>query len=152
MNCYRTARVLEGVPMSKVGIAALIALCAALFSAIGDARWWMGGAAAIANYSLQAAALAWGSVVMVTALQVTALLFALPIYARLTKRPVTRFEWVWAVVLAGALAALIIVGDPASGEQRASVATWAIVAAVVLPVLVVCVLAARIYSGRPFAA
>ncbi len=165
--------------MSKVDVAALIALCAALASAIGDVirqrsaqeitdknvghlelfrmslrdtRWWLGGMAAIVNYSLQAAALAWGSVVLVTALQVTALLFALPIYARLTKRPVTRFEWVWAVVLAGALAALIIVGDPASGEQRASVATWAIVAAVVLPVLVVCVLAARIYSGRPFAA
>ena len=84
--------------MSKLDIAALIALCAALFCAIGDVirqrsaqeitdkevghlelfflslrdrRWWLGGAAAITNYSLQAAALAWGSVVMVTALQVT---------------------------------------------------------------------------------
>jgi hypothetical protein len=47
---------------------------------------------------------------------------------------------------------LIIVGDPASGQERAAVATWAVVAAVVIPVLVACVLAARIYSGRPFAA
>ena len=73
--------------MSKVDIAALIALCAALASAIGDVirqrsaqeitdkevghlelfrmslrdkRWWLGGVAAIANYSLQAGALAWG--------------------------------------------------------------------------------------------
>src|SRR6201996_1846357 len=144
MNCYRTARVLEGVPMSKVGIAALIALCAALFSAIGDARWWMGGAAAIANYSLQAAALAWGSVVMVTSLQVTALLFALPIYARLTNYRVTRWEWIWAVVLAGALAVVIIVGDPQSGQERASVETWIIVALVMGPALVSCVLAARV--------
>lgn len=165
--------------MSKVDVAALIALCAALASAIGDVirqrsaqeitdkevghlelfrmslrdtRWWLGGLAAIVNYSLQAGALAWGSVVLVTALQVTALLFALPIYARLTKRPVTRWEWVWAVVLAGALAVVIIVGDPASGNQRASVGTWAIVAAVMVPLLVACVVAARIWKGSPIAA
>jgi drug/metabolite transporter (DMT)-like permease len=165
--------------MSKVDIAALIALCAALFSAIGDVirqrsaqeitdkdvghvelffmslrdtRWWLGGMAAITNYSLQAAALAWGSVVMVTALQVTALLFALPIYARLTNHRVTRWEWLWAVILAGSLAVVIIVGDPEAGRERASLGTWAIVAAVMGPVLVLCVLAARIWKGRSVAA
>src|ERR1700744_3218176 len=106
--------------MSKVDVAALIALCAALASAVGDvirqrsaheitdkevghlellrmslrdARWWLGGGAAVTNYSLQAAALAWGSVVMVTALQVTALLFALPIYARLAHHRISRRDW-----------------------------------------------------------
>ncbi len=165
--------------MSKVDVAALIALCAALASAVGDVirqrsaqeitdkdvghlelfrmslrdkRWWMGGLAAIVNYSLQAGALAWGSVMLVTALQVTALLFALPIYARLTHHRVTRREWVWAVVLASALAVVIIVGDPASGQQRASLSTWLIVALVMGPTLVVCVLAARVWSGRPIAA
>jgi drug/metabolite transporter (DMT)-like permease len=165
--------------MTKVDIAALIALVAALFSAIGDvirqrsaqeitdeevghlelfrmslrdAKWWLGGTAAIVNYSLQAAALAWGSVVLVTALQVSALLFALPIYARLTKRPVTRWEWLWAVVLAGSLAAVIIVGDPEAGHDRAPWTTWAIVALVMGPALVVCVVAARIWAGRPIAA
>ena len=81
--------------MSKTDFAALIALCAALASAIGDVirqrsaqeitdkdvghlelfrlsvrdtRWWLGGMGAIANYSLQAAALALGSVMLVTAL------------------------------------------------------------------------------------
>ena len=165
--------------MSKVEIAALIALCAALFSAIGDVirqrsaqeitdkdvghlelflmslrdtKWWLGGAAAITNYSLQAAALAWGSVVMVTALQVTALLFALPIYARLTHKRVTRWEWFWALVLAGSLAVVIIVGNPTVGQERASLGSWAIVAAVMGPLLVLCVLAARIWRGRPAAA
>jgi drug/metabolite transporter (DMT)-like permease len=166
--------------MSKVDIAALIALCAALFSAIGDVirqrsaqeitdkddvghlelflmslrdtRWWLGGLAAITNYSLQAAALAWGSVVMVTALQVTALLFALPIYARLTNHRVSRWEWLWAIVLAGSLALVIIVGHPEAGQERASLGTWAVVAAVMGPVLVLCVLAARIWAGRPVAA
>ncbi len=165
--------------MSKVDVAALIALCAALFSAIGDVirqrsaqeitdkkvghlelffmslrdtRWWWGGVAAITNYSLQAAALAWGSVVMVTALQVTALLFALPIYARLTDHRVSRWEWLWAVVLAGSLAVVIIVGHPAAGLERASLASWGIVAAVLGPLLVFCVVAARFWHGRPVAA
>ncbi len=165
--------------MSKVDIAALIALCAAVFSAIGDVirqrsaqeitdeevghlelflmslrdtRWWLGGLAAITNYSLQAAALAWGSVVMVTALQVTALLFALPIYARLTRKPVTRWEWVWAVVLAASLAVVIIVGNPTAGLERGSLEHWAIVAAVMGPILVLCVVGARIWRGRPAAA
>jgi len=88
----------------------------------------------------------------VTALQVTALLFALPIHARLTKHRVTRWEWIWAIVLAGALALVIIVGDPTSGQQRAPVSTWIIVGLVMGPALVLCVLAARVWSGRPVAA
>ena len=165
--------------MTKVDIAALIALCAALASAVGDVirqrsaheitdkkvghlelfrmslrdkRWWLGGLAAIVNYSLQAGALAWGSVVLVTSLQVTALLFALPIHARLTHHRVTRWEWAWAVVLAGALAMVIIVGHPTSGHERAPISTWLIVALVMGPALVLCVLAARIWHGRPVAA
>jgi drug/metabolite transporter (DMT)-like permease len=165
--------------MSKVDIAALIALCAAFASAVGDVvrqrsaheitdrhvghlelfrmslrdkQWWLGGLAAIANYSLQAGALVWGSVVLVTALQVTALLFALPIYARLTRQRVTRWEWVWALVLAAALAVVIIVGHPTSGRDRAPLETWIIVAVVMGPLLVGCVLGARIWSGRPVAA
>jgi drug/metabolite transporter (DMT)-like permease len=166
--------------MSKVDVAALIALCAALASAVGDVirqrsahevtdkedvghlelfrmslrdtRWWLGGTAAVINYSLQAAALAWGSVVLVTALQVTALLFALPIYARLAHHRISRRDWTWALTLAAALAVVIMVGDPASGEQRAPVQTWIIVAVVMIPVLVSCVVAARVWAGSPFAA
>src|ERR1700760_2106729 len=164
--------------MTKVDVAALIALCAALASAVGDVirqrsaheitdrqvgplelfrmslrdkRWWLGGLAAIVNYSLQAGALAWGSVVLVTALQVTALLFALPIYARLARHRVTRWEWVWAVVLAAALAVLVSVGDPAAGHSRAPLESWLVVAMVMGPILVLCVLGARIWSGGPAA-
>lgn len=89
---------------------------------------------------------------LVTALQVTALLFALPIYSRLTRHRVTRWEWIWAVALASALAVIIIVGDPASGQQRGALSTWIIVAMVMGPTLVLCVLGARFWSGRPIAA
>ncbi|MGH3635148.1 DMT family transporter [Mycobacterium sp.] len=164
--------------MPKVEIAALLAVCAALASAIGgvirqrsaqeitdrqvghfelfcmslrDTRWWLGGVAAIANYALQAVALAVGSVMLVTALQVTALLFALPIYARLTHHRVTHWEWMWAVLLAVALAMVVTVGDPTAGYSRGSLATWIVVAVVMGPLLVLCVLGARVWAGRPAA-
>ena len=164
--------------MSKADYAALIALCAALASAIGDVirqrsaqeitdkevghlelfglsvrdpRWWLGGMGAIANYSLQAGALALGSVMLVTALQVTSLLFALPIYARLAHHRVTRWEWFWAVTLAGALAVLVTVGDPGTGHSRGSLGTWAAVAVVMGPILVACVLGARIWADSTIA-
>ncbi|WP_428340360.1 DMT family transporter [Mycobacterium sp.] len=159
--------------MSMADVAALLALCAALASAIGDVirqrsaqeitdkdvghlelfwlsvrdpRWWMGGLGAVANYSLQAGALALGSVMLVTALQVTALLFALPIYARLAHHRVTPWEWTWAVMLAGSLAVLVTVGDPDAGRARGSLGSWLVVAAVMGPLLVVCVLGARLWA------
>lgn len=165
--------------MSMVGIAAIIALFAALASATGDvirqrsaheitdqevdhlklfgmslrdAKWWTGGACAVLNYSLQAIALVWASVMLVTALQVTALLFALPIYARLAHHRITRSQWLWATVLAASLAVVIIVGDPAAGHDRAPLSTWIVVAAVMGPILVSCVIAAKVWSGRPQAA
>ncbi|EUA34449.1 putative membrane protein [Mycobacterium xenopi 3993] len=148
-------------------IAALLALIAALISGAGDVirqrsaqeitdepvghlqlfrmslrdtRWWLGGVAAVASFGLQAVALALGSVVLVQALQVTALLFALPINARLTRHPVSRWEWVWAVLVAAAVAVFIVVGDPSAGVQRGSAAAWTVVAAVMGPALVLCVL------------
>jgi hypothetical protein len=168
----------EEIGMSKADYAALIALCAALASAIGDVirqrsaqeitdkqvghlelfrlsvrdrRWWLGATGAVANYSLQAAALALGSVMLVTALQVTSLLFALPIYARLAHHRVTRSEWMWAVLLAAALAILVTVGHPGGGHPRGSLQAWVAVAVVMGPILVLCVLGARIWSGGPVA-
>lgn len=165
--------------MSRTDMAALLALCAALASAIGnvirqrsaqevtdkpvghltlfgmllrDTRWWLGGLGDIASYVLLAAALDKGSVLLVMSLQVTALLFALPIYARVTRHPVTRQEWTWAVVLAVALAVVIAVGDPTGGQQRAPLQTWIVVAVVLGPALGLCLLGARIWSKRPAAA
>jgi hypothetical protein len=160
--------------MTKTEIAVFLALLAAFASAMGnvvrqrsaqeitdkevghlelfrlsvrDATWWLGAVGAVGNYVLQALALALGSVVLVTALQVTALLFALPIYARMTRRRVTRWEWTWAVLLAGALAVVVTLGDPDPGAARGSLGTWMVVAVIMGPVLVFCVLGARVWSG-----
>jgi hypothetical protein len=165
--------------MSNANIAALLALCAALASAIGnvirqrsaqevteksvghltlfgmllrDKRWWLGGVGDIASYFLLAAALGKGSVLLVMSLQVTALLFALPVYARLTRHQVTRQEWMWAILLAVALAIVIAVGQPMGGQEQASPQTWLVVALVMGPPLALCLLGARIWSDRPAAA
>ncbi len=155
-------------------IAALLALVAALISGVGDVvrqrsaqeitdeeighvellrmslrdiRWWLGGVAAVGSAALQAVALGLGSVVLVQALQVTALLFALPVYAWLTKEGLTRRQWGWATLLAVAVAVFVLVGEPAAGHQRASLQTWVVVAVVIGPAMVFCVLGARIWSG-----
>lgn len=165
--------------MSKTEIAAFLALCAALASAIGnvirqrsaqevtdkpvghlalfgmllrDTRWWLGGVGDIASYVFLAAALDKGSVLLVMALQVTALLFALPIYTRVSRHRITRGEWIWAVLLAGALAVVVTVGNPAAGYQQGSLQSWIVVAAVLGPMLGLCLLGARVWSDRPAAA
>jgi hypothetical protein len=165
--------------MSNADIAAFLALSAALASAIGnvirqrsaqevtdkpvghlklfgmllrDTRWWLGGLGDISSYFLLAAALDKGSVLLVMSLQVTALLFALPIYARLTRHSVTRREWMWAVLLVVALAVVIAVGQPAGGREQGSLAAWIVVTVVMGPPLVLGLLGARIWSDRPAAA
>ena len=165
--------------MSGAEYAAILALCAALASAVGnvirqrsaqevtdkpvghltlfgmllrDKRWWMGGIGDISSYCLLALALDDGSVLLVMSLQVTALLFALPVYARMTRHRITHGEWTWAVLLSAALAIVIAVGQPAGGREQASWQTWLVVAAVLGPPLLLCLLGARIWSDRPIAA
>jgi drug/metabolite transporter (DMT)-like permease len=160
--------------VDKADIAALLALGAAFFIAVGDVmhqrsahdvtdeqvsplqlfrrllrdgRWWLGSAVSAAGFALQAAALGFGSVLLVQAMLVTSLLFALPISARLQHRRVTRFQWMWAALLAAAVVVIVTVGNPTEGHSRASFETWSVVLLVLGPALVACVIGARIFSG-----
>jgi drug/metabolite transporter (DMT)-like permease len=155
-------------------IAALLALGAALMIGIGDVlqqrsaqqvtdqpvgtlalfgrllrdrRWWAGSLVAGAGFGLQAAALGLGSVVLVQALLVTSLLFALVISARVNHRRITRLQGIWAVLLAAAVTVVVTVGNPQAGTPRGSFQTWAVVAAVMGPALILCVIGARVSSG-----
>jgi hypothetical protein len=166
------------VPNSELA-AVLLALAAAFASAIGNVArqrsahevteesvgylalffmswrnrdWRLGAVAAVANYGLQAAALSFGSVILVTGLQVTALLFALPLYARMTGAPVSRWDWGWAGILASALAVVVTVGNPVAGYSRASLQTWLLVAAVAGPLVGLCLLGARLWPDGVIAA
>lgn len=160
--------------MNNADIAAVLAAGAALFIAIGDVihqrsahevthervghmelfmrllrdgRWWLGSVVAAVGFGLQAAALGLGSVLLVQAVLVSALLFALPMSARLAHRRVTRWEWLWAVLLAAAVAVIVTVGNPQAGESRASLQTWTLVVVVMAPLLIACVLGAGLRSG-----
>jgi drug/metabolite transporter (DMT)-like permease len=86
-------------------------------------------------------------VLLVQALLVTSLLFALPINARLMHRRVSRWDWTWAALLAAAVAVIVTVGNPTAGHSRASLETWTAVIAVLGPAMVLCVVGARIWSG-----
>ena len=160
--------------MAKADIAALLALGAAFFIAIGDVihqrsahevtdepvshfglftrllrdrQWWLGSLVAALGFALQAAALGFGSVLLVQALLVTSLLFALPISARTAHRRVTRWQWLWAALLAAAVVVIVTVGNPTAGHSRASLETWTAVVVVLGPALVLCVIGANILKG-----
>jgi drug/metabolite transporter (DMT)-like permease len=112
-----------------------------------DRRWWTGSLVAGAGFGLQAAALGLGSVVLVQALLVTSLLFALVISAGMNHRRITRRQGLWAVLLAGAVAVVVTVGDPQAGTPRGSLKTWIVVALVMGPALILCVIGARVFPG-----
>ena len=160
--------------MAKADIAALLALGAAFFIAIGDVmhqrsaheitdenvshlelftrllrdgKWWLGSLVSAAGFALQAAALGLGSVLLVQAILVTSLLFALPINARLARRQVTRWEWLWAALLAAAVVVIVTVGNPTAGHSHASWKTWTAVVVVLGPAMVLCVLGAGFVKG-----
>ncbi|MGB8387639.1 DMT family transporter [Mycobacterium sp.] len=160
--------------MGTTDIAALLAAAAALMIGIGDIlqqrsaqqvtdkpvgtialfgrllrdrRWWIGSLVAGAGFGLQAAALDFGSVVLVQALLVTSLLFALLISAKVNHRRITRWEAIWAVLLAAAVTVVVTVGNPQAGTPRGSLRTWAVVVAVLAPALILCVIGARMFSG-----
>jgi drug/metabolite transporter (DMT)-like permease len=160
--------------MTKTDIAVLLALSSALCIAVGDVlqqrathcitdksvgtvellrsllhnrRWWCGVLTLAASIVLQAVALGEGSVLLVQALLMLSVLFALPINARLSHRKVSRGEWIWAALLTAAVIVVVVVGNPQAGRSGASLKTWAAVAAVLGPLLVACVVIGRIRGG-----
>jgi drug/metabolite transporter (DMT)-like permease len=109
--------------------------------------WWAGTAAAILGFLFQALALAWGSLLLVQPILVSALLFALPMSARLAHRRVTRGEWLWALVLTASLAVFVLLAKTRPGDYEASVTATALVAAVCTAAVMACVIIAVRTAG-----
>jgi drug/metabolite transporter (DMT)-like permease len=109
--------------------------------------WWAGTAAAVAGYVFQALALAKGSLLLVQPILVSALLFALPLSARLAHRRVTRAEWMWAVVLTIALAVFVVLARTTPGDYEASLPTSALVAVICTAAVCACVVVATRAMG-----
>ncbi|OBI74321.1 DMT family transporter [Mycobacterium sp. E740] len=155
--------------MISQGLVVLLALLAAVFLAVGIVvrqratmdvpeehgvsgvmvmtllrrpLWWAGTAAAVAGYVFQALALAKGSLLLVQPILVSALLFALPLSARLANRRVTRGEWMWAMVLTAALAVFVVLAKTRPGDYEASAPLSALVAVVCTCAVLACVVIA----------
>ncbi|SEH52681.1 hypothetical protein SAMN04489835_0973 [Mycolicibacterium rutilum] len=160
--------------MVTQGLVVFLALLAALFLAIGivvrqratmhvppehgvsgvmvmtllrTPLWWAGTGAAVAGYVFQALALAEGSLLLVQPILVSALLFALPLSARLANRRVTRGEWLWALVLTAALAVFVVLAKTRPGDYEASAPTSAAVAVVCAAAVLACVVIAVRSNG-----
>lgn len=97
-------------------------------------QWWFGVIGDGGGYVVQAAALAFGSLLLVQPLLVTTLLFALPLGARWAGRTLGRSDWAWAVLLSLSLVVFVVSGDPTDGVSSAGFDAW-LPTAVVLAVL-----------------
>jgi drug/metabolite transporter (DMT)-like permease len=116
---------------------------------IRQPAWWAGTLGAIGGYVFQALALAHGSLLLVQPLLVSSLLFVLPLGARFSNQHVRARDWSWALLLTAALTVFVLVGQPREGHYRPPVPAWTVALATSVPVVIVCVLAARRRAGRP---
>lgn len=148
------------------GLAVLFALLAAVFMAVGIVvrqratmdvppekgvstlmlmtlvrrpLWWAGTGSAVAGFVFQALALGYGSLILVQPILVSALLFALPLSARLAGRRVSRAEWLWALLLTAALTAFVALAKAKAGDYDISVPVTVGVAVVCGAAVLACI-------------
>lgn len=108
--------------------------------------WWWGWSAGAVGFGAQALALHLGSIVVVQALNVTQLLFALPLAAVLTgRRPLRRDWWGAAAVCAGLILLVGVRGgvEPVPGPRSR---TWLVVVVSAGVVALLLVIARRLRS------
>lgn len=104
--------------------------------------WWIGTGSAVVGYGFQALALAYGSIILVAPLLVSALLFALPMSARMAGRRVGRSDWGWALLLTVALAMFVALAHTRPGDYEATERSAMLAAACSAVVVAGCVVAA----------
>jgi drug/metabolite transporter (DMT)-like permease len=101
--------------------------------------WWAGTGSAVAGFVFQALALGYGSLILVQPILVSALLFALPLSARLAGRRVSRAEWLWAVLLTAALTVFVALAKAKAGDYDISVPVTVGVAVVCGAAVLACI-------------
>lgn len=110
--------------------------------------WWAGTAVAASGYGFQALALTWGSLILVQPLLVSALLFALPMSARMAHRRVTTHDWVWALVLTFGLAIFVTTARVQQGNYQPLPAVWILATVLCVTVVLACVVGGARTEGR----
>jgi drug/metabolite transporter (DMT)-like permease len=99
--------------------------------------WLVGGFITILAFLLQAAALRYGSLSLVQALQVLGLVFALPLGARLTGQRIGRRSVAGAMVTVVGLAVFVVLGQPNGGVSEPSGTRWLIAGIAIVAVTAV---------------
>ncbi len=110
--------------------------------------WWAGTAVAASGYGFQALALTWGSLILVAPLLVSALLFALPMSARMAHRRVTTHDWIWALVLTFGLATFLTTAKAKPGNYSPPLAVWVLATVICITTVLVCVVGGARSQGR----
>ena len=93
--------------------------------------WLAGIALAAAAYGFQALALAFGPLTLVAPIVATDLMFALPVAARWSRRPLGARAWLGCTLAAGGVAVFLAASPPSSGRSDAPLGYWALVFGVV---------------------
>jgi drug/metabolite transporter (DMT)-like permease len=135
----------------RTAVAVVLALCAALCFALGslvqqsearrthgralrlgllaslvrDRRWLGGLALTVFSFAIQAAALAFGPLALVQPLATLDVLFALPLIARMNRRPLSRRSIIGGICVAAGMATFVAVSPPTNGVGAPGLAAWA---------------------------
>jgi drug/metabolite transporter (DMT)-like permease len=94
-------------------------------------RWLAGIALATSAYGLQALALAFGPLALVAPVSAIDSLFALPLAARWSGRPMRRRDWAGCVLAGSGIAAFLAASPPSAGRSDAPAADWVLAFAAV---------------------
>ncbi|HYZ57180.1 MAG TPA: DMT family transporter [Streptosporangiaceae bacterium] len=109
--------------------------------------WLVGIALNAAAYGLLALALAFGPLALVAPIAATDLLFALPLAARWSRRPVRPAGWAGCILIGSGVSVFLVASPPSAGRADAPVQDWALVFAAVALVAVAAVTAAQLTRG-----
>jgi drug/metabolite transporter (DMT)-like permease len=110
--------------------------------------WILGMFGDVGAYGLQAAALAYGTLLFVQPLLVCGLLVALPLNARWTRRRIRPREWLAATVLCASLATFLIEAAPSGGNPQAPLESWLRVGGPITALVVAAVAVSALTRGH----
>jgi drug/metabolite transporter (DMT)-like permease len=94
--------------------------------------WLAGLAVAMAAYGLQAVALAYGPLTLVAPIVAADLLFALPLAARWSRRPLRPRDWAGCLLVAAGVAVFLAAAPPSAGRPEVPAAGWVLAFGIVI--------------------
>jgi drug/metabolite transporter (DMT)-like permease len=101
--------------------------------------WLAGLAMAMAAYGLQAVALAFGPLTLVAPIVAADLLFALPLAARWSRRPLRPRDWAGCLLVAAGVAVFLAVAPPSAGSSAVPAGGWILAFGIVVVIAVLAV-------------